>query len=39
MVHIRAIHAQSGRSYGRPRMIEELRAVGLSRERIVALDV
>ncbi|WP_408870547.1 IS3 family transposase, partial [Gluconobacter cerinus] len=26
MVHIRAIHAQSRRSYGRPRMTEELRA-------------
>lgn len=30
MVHIRAIHAQSRRSYGRPRMTEELRAAGLS---------
>ena len=30
MVHIRAIHAQSRQSYGRPRMTEELRAAGLS---------
>ncbi|WP_157091266.1 IS3 family transposase, partial [Gluconobacter cerinus] len=30
MVHIRAIHAQSRRSYGRPRMTEKLRAAGLS---------
>lgn len=30
MVHIRTIHAQSRRSYGRPRMTEELRARGFS---------
>lgn len=30
MVHIRTIHAQSRRSYGRPRMTEKLRASGLS---------
>jgi len=30
MVHIRTIHAQSRRSYGRPRMTEKLRAAGLS---------
>ncbi|MBS1042072.1 IS3 family transposase [Gluconobacter cerinus] len=30
MVHIRAIHAQSRQSYGRPRMTEKLRAAGLS---------
>lgn len=30
MVHIRAIHAPSRQSYGRPRMTEELRAAGLS---------
>ena len=38
MVYIRAIHAQSRRSYGRPRMPEELRVAGLS-WGIVASDV
>ncbi|MFS8368633.1 hypothetical protein [Acetobacter indonesiensis] len=38
MIHICAINAQSRRSYGRPRMTEELRAVALS-VGIVALDV
>ncbi len=33
MVHIRTIHAQSRRSYGRPRMTEELRARGFSAEQ------